>query len=190
MTLKIKKIIAVCGALFLSSCVSVPLTPRTALSAAQQYVPVPQNISGPVNAKKARIFFITNLNPGVLGVIGQGHIRIIDGRTVIGELQSASYLCWERDPGQTTIKFAKRGDEYDHNWFVANLASYIIKAEGGQSYYLYFGGLAQRSLLTAQDAKLLLSAYPPPAVAENYGAEAVSTVAASPTLSSATQKPV
>lgn len=154
-------------ALFFAGCVSIPLTPpRVGISPAQQYVPIPQNISGPVDANRARIFFITNMDSRILATVWKGHIRISDGQTVIGQLQSAGYLCWERGPGDTLIKFTMPGNENDNGWYVQHFSSYQIRAEAGHSYYLYFAGLAQRSILLERDAIPFLSAYPAPIAAD------------------------
>ncbi len=197
MSPQIKKIVAAGWMLVFTRRPRVSSPPPPAgISAGKQFVAVPKNIFGPVDAKKARIFFITNINPRILGAVWKGSIRITDRQTVIGELQSASYLCWDREPGETVVKFTMPGHEYDNGWYVTHFNTYRINTESGQSYYLYFSGLAQRSILLARDAAALLSTYPPPTVVnEPAPAPASAPVSAlpanpTPTESSTAQKPM
>lgn len=192
---QIKRLLTFGSVVFLSSCISVPLKPpQTGISTAKQFVEVPANILGPADAKKAKIFFITNVNAKVFGLAYRGTIRVADNQTVVGELQSASYLCWEREPGIATIKFTMVGQENNNGWMVKNFNTYAISTEAGQSYYLYFGGFAQRRILMAQDAMPLLSAYPPPMLAGTTASDAApapaSALSGSQTKLDAVQRPV
>ena len=141
--------------------------PVAGFSTAKPSATMPENLLAPADANKAKIFFITNLNPKVMSTLWRNGIRVSDGQTVIGELEGASYLCWERDPGQTMIRFTAPGHEYDSGWYVRNFRSYVLNVESGKSYHLYLAGFGQRQILLERDAAAFLSVYPPPQAAEN-----------------------
>jgi hypothetical protein len=86
----------------------------------KQHVKMP-NLTVPIeDAGKARIYVIRPVSIG--GAISMG---VRDGERAIGNTGPTSYLCWEREPGSTTI-YSKAENE----------SKLDLTVEAGKTYYI------------------------------------------------------
>ena len=118
-------------------------------------VPLP-NLSGAdllkpsVNSQKARICVLSSYQAGD----GFVYFRILDNDDAVGLTRARTYLCWEREPGTTTISVS------DDRHFAMEL-----KTVGGRTYFLEqtiapFSGLKLRLLDDKQAAELVAKCVP------------------------------
>jgi len=79
-------------------------------------------------AGKSRIYLICDT---VLGLAISD--KIMDGKTFVGTVGPGSYLCWEREPGSTTILVNKSTEKTGQLLYSCRLE---VALEAGQVYYL------------------------------------------------------
>jgi len=132
-----------CGAIiFLSGCAST-----------KQFVHFPDQSKPIENPQKARIYVA---RPTSLG--GAISMKVSDENQMIGQTGPKGYLCWERTPGQTTIKGKAE-----------NTSELTLNTEQGKSYYIQqhvrIGIIMARNkleLLSAAEGKQKVSKCKPP----------------------------
>jgi hypothetical protein len=71
----------------------------TGCASTRQMVPLPDQTKLIEDAGKSRIYVV---RPSVVG--GAISMRVSDGENEIGTTGAKGYLCWEREPGETTIR--------------------------------------------------------------------------------------
>ena len=120
-----------------------------------QVVRLPDQTKTVEDPSKARIYVV---RPTF--VAGAISMKVTDGEQEIGKTGANGYLCWERTPGETTIKSKAE-----------NTATLPLKTEAGVVYYVQqhirIGILFARnklSLLTPQEGTEALKKCKPPQV--------------------------
>lgn len=142
---------------------------------AYQYVPLPPDIYGPVPADKARIFFIKNEYSMFQFNNEASMERVFDGRVLVGDLTESSYLCWEKEPGVSTVILAG-STGINTPPPITFLNGYKIDAKAGNAYYLYLGPISpifmgiRRKFISEAEAQKFLEMYPRPTMGSGQGA--------------------
>ncbi|MGI6495010.1 MAG: hypothetical protein ACOX5G_02795 [Kiritimatiellia bacterium] len=119
-----------------------------------QYVPLPDQGKTVEDPAKARIYIV---RPSALA--SAMPLWVTDGTQLIGMTGTCGYLCWERPPGDATIK-----SEVDDR-----TATLPLKTEAGGVYYVLQHNLITHfklSLLTEQEGKQALTKCKPPQIAK------------------------
>ena len=124
-------------------------------ASAVQYVPLPDQSKSVEDPNKARIYVLRPTSFG--GAIG---IPISDGRNSIGITGPNSFLSWERDPGETTIRSMSE-----------NTYELPITMKKGLSYYIqqeinigFFTPRSTLNILPEDEGKRKLSECKPPEI--------------------------
>ena len=86
----------------------------------RQFVPLPDQSKRVENPEQSRIYV---MRPAVFGGAIQMGVR--DGEKLIGSTVGQSFLCWERDPGKTTISSKAE-----------NTSNVELDTQKGSVYYL------------------------------------------------------
>jgi len=127
----------------------------TGCTSTRQFVPLPDQTKSVEDTSKARIYVV---RPTVAG--GAISMKVRDGEQEIGKTGANGYLCWERTPGETTIKSKAE-----------NTATLPLNTEAGAVYYVQqhirIGILKARnklSLLSTQEGEEALKKCKPPQV--------------------------
>lgn len=137
-------------------------------SSTRQFVPLPNQQQMIENPAQARIYV---LRPERLLGAAAG-MKVRDGSRRIGDLGTHSFLCWERDPGETTVYM----DFDTSEGFIIEMPE-VLNAERGSVYYLRAGLLSKTPFSTGTnkmdrlwrlddaEGKLLLQKCKPPPLA-------------------------
>ena len=85
-------------------------------------------VGQPMNPGKARIYVIRILssNPLIAG-------KVKDGDRTIGSLRQNTYLCWDREPGDTILRTSRSASLSTAK---ENLFELPLHAEAGKAYYV------------------------------------------------------
>ena len=114
----------------------------------KQFVPLPDQSKGIDNPQLGRIYVMRPSDFANLMTI-----RVDDGSKTIGHIGAQSYLCWEREPGDTEI----RGH-------AGNTVVLTLTVNKGESYYIWqyasmgrFRGQNNLRLLDTAEGKAMLN---------------------------------
>ena len=136
---------------------AITVSIMTGCASTRQFVRLPDQSKTVEDTSKARIYVV---RPSVLGAAIS--MKVTDGEQEIGKTGGKGYLCWERMPGETTLKSKAE-----------NTATLPLKTEAGTVYYVQqqirMGVLKARnklSILEEQDGKEALTKCNPPQTAE------------------------
>ena len=137
------KLLAACGLISL----------MTGCASTKQYVHFPDQSKSIENPEMARIYVVRPTSFG-----GAISMNVSDGDKLIGQTGPNGYLCWERVPGETTIKGKAE-----------NSSQLTLNTEQGESYYVQqhvkLGFLIagnKLSLLSEKEGKEKVSQCKPP----------------------------
>jgi hypothetical protein len=122
---------------------------------AKQYVPLPNQSVEVENPEMTRIYV---LRPSTLGAVIPMAVK--DGDQLMGETASASYLCWERPPGDTQITGKAENESWVKNYFDKGKRYYVLQR-------MQMGAFIERNkleILTEEEGKKYLKKCHPPKV--------------------------
>jgi len=105
-----------------------PQKVRSVSESTQQFVAVPNQKVPVENMEKGRIYVLRTEQLG----FSLTRMKVFDGEQEIGDLGADSFLCWERDPGKTTLYV----DTYTRNGTIINMPE-ELEVKGGKVYYFY-----------------------------------------------------